>query len=90
MKPKERDQLLRLLQRRYETNMHRHQALEWEPVLARLESTPAALAALGAMEASGGEPDVIGQDAGSGQFIFCDCAAESPSGRRSLCSTAKR
>jgi hypothetical protein len=85
MKSPERDQLLRTLKSRFEKNAHRHQAADWAKVLARLESTPTALKALREMEASGGEPDVIGRDDTTGQFIFCDCSAESPTGRRSLC-----
>jgi hypothetical protein len=85
MKAQERDQLLRSLQSRFEKNMDRHEGFAWAKVLARLEATPAALASLSAMEASGGEPDVIGQDAATGQLIFCDCSPESPAGRRSLC-----
>jgi len=63
----------------------RHRGISWATVLARLGSKPAALKALGGMEATGGEPDVIGQDAATGEFHFCDCSAESPAGRRSLC-----
>jgi hypothetical protein len=85
MNAQERDQLLRSLKSRFEKNEHRHQRAVWATVLARIESTPTALKALGAMEASGGEPDVIGQHDATGQFIFCDCSAESPTGRRSLC-----
>lgn len=86
MKAQERDQLLRALQGRFEKNMQRHAGLTWSAVLSRLETAPAAaLDSLQAMEASGGEPDVIGVEDGSGQFLFCDCAAESPAGRRSLC-----
>ncbi len=77
--------LLHTLQQRFEQHPQRHPGLDWASVLARLQASPAALAALAAMEASGGEPDVIGQDAASGTYRFCDCAAESPSGRRSLC-----
>jgi len=85
MKAPERERLLRSLQSRFERHMHRHAGMAWEDVAARLEATPAALMSVGAMDASGGEPDVIGQDPSDGQFIFCDCAPESPSGRRSLC-----
>jgi len=85
MKAQERDQLLRSLQIRFENNLHRHQGHAWEQVQARLEGSPAAVKSLHAMESSGGEPDVIGHDNGSGQYIFCDCSAESPPGRRSLC-----
>jgi hypothetical protein len=85
MKAQERNSLLQTLERRFESHTHRHQGHTWEQVLARIESACAALITLGQMEASGGEPDVIGQDGTTGQFIFCDCAAESPLGRRSLC-----
>lgn len=85
MNAKERDHLLQTLQRRFEKNMHRHRDLSWANVLARLESAPAALKSLRQMEASGGEPDVTGHDTVSGQVVFCDCSAESPLGRRSLC-----
>lgn len=65
--------------------MHRHTGIVWSDVRTRVEGNPGALRSLQRMEATGGEPDVIGQDGGSGQYIFCDCSAESPSGRRSLC-----
>ncbi|MCM5682315.1 DUF4256 domain-containing protein [Schlegelella sp. S2-27] len=65
--------------------MHRHQGIAWADVQARLESSPAALKALQAMEATGGEPDVIAQGPEAGRFTFCDCSAESPAGRRSVC-----
>ena len=85
MKPQERNQLLRSLQGRFEKNMPRHKAITWEAVLARLEAHPAALVSLGQMEATGGEPDVIAQDQANGPVTWCDCAPESPAGRRSLC-----
>jgi Protein of unknown function (DUF4256) len=85
MKPEERDQLLTLLKIRFAKNLHRHQDLTWDDVQAKLAKAPKALASLHAMEASGGEPDVISYDKTSGQFVFCDCSAESPPGRRSLC-----
>lgn len=85
MKQLERDQLLHSLKTRFEKNTHRHKGIPWEQVLAKLEATPAALASLAAMEASGGEPDVIGHDKATGQFLCCDCSPESPLGRRSLC-----
>jgi hypothetical protein len=85
MKAQERDRLLQGLKARFDKHMPRHAGLAWGQVLARLEGRAAALGALAAMEASGGEPDVIGHDAASGEVLFCDCAAESPSGRRSLC-----
>ncbi|MEX0732108.1 MAG: DUF4256 domain-containing protein [Aquisalimonadaceae bacterium] len=85
MKAQERDQLLRSLKSRFEKNAHRHKGVAWAQVLARLESTPSALKTLSKMEASGGEPDVIGQDNATGQVFYCDCSRESPPGRRSLC-----
>ncbi len=85
MKKQEHDALLRTLQARFEKNTARHAGVAWAQVLPRLEAKPAALKALAAMEASGGEPDVIGMDAATGDVLFCDCAAESPLGRRSLC-----
>lgn len=85
MRPKERDHLLQALKARFENNMRRHAGIVWAEVQARLERDPVALRSLSAMEATGGEPDVIGQDPPSGLFVFCDCAAESPAGRRSLC-----
>jgi hypothetical protein len=80
-----RDNLLQTLQSRFEKNMPRHKGMAWLEVQARLEGKPAALKSLLAMEETGGEPDVIAHDVASGQFVFCDCAAESPAGRRSLC-----
>lgn len=85
MKAQERDELLRSLKSRFEKNADRHKKIAWEKVAARIGSTSTALKTLGQMESSGGEPDVIGQDSTTGQFIFCDCSAESPQGRRSLC-----
>lgn len=79
------DDLLATLQARFEENMPRHAGLVWGDVHARLSGNAAALESLQAMEESGGEPDVIGRDDDSGQFTFCDCSAESPAGRRSLC-----
>ena len=84
MKPRERDELLQALQQRFEKNGHRHEGIAWADVRARLDRSPDALASLRAMEATGGEPDVIARDA-SGQLTFCDCSAQSPAGRRSLC-----
>lgn len=79
-----RNELLRSLQSRFEQNMNRHQGLAWDAVVDRLEANPQALEALGRMDATGGEPDVIGQDA-TGRLVCCDCSGESPPGRRSLC-----
>lgn len=85
MKTQERDQLLQALRDRFGKHAHRHQGLAWKAVLDRLDAAPSVLASLSQMEASGGEPDVVGQDLATGRFIFCDCSAESPIGRRSLC-----
>ena len=85
MKAQEQEALLQALQARFEKHMHRHKGIAWAEVRARLERNPAALKSLRDMEATGGEPDVIGQDAGAGLYTFCDCSEESPSGRRSVC-----
>lgn len=85
MKAKERDDLLRTLKGRFEKNMPRHEGIAWADVEARLDADPDALRALHAMEATGGEPDVIGRDGGPAGFTFCDCSVQSPAGRRSLC-----
>lgn len=79
------NELLASLRDRFAKNMQRHRGHSWEPVMARLQSNPAALRSLLAMESSGGEPDVIDHDKASGQYLFCDCSPESPAGRRSLC-----
>jgi hypothetical protein len=84
MKAQDRDKLLQELQARFEKNMHRHEGIAWAKVQARLERSPDALKSLHEMQATGGEPDVIG-DSEAGHFTFFDCAAESPSGRRSVC-----
>jgi hypothetical protein len=81
---KEAEALLATLKARFEKNTKRHKAVQWADVAARLQKSPAKLWSLNEMEKSGGEPDVIGVAAG-GEFVFCDCAAESPAGRRSLC-----
>lgn len=85
MKAKERDQLLKTLEERFVENPERHEGIAWDGVRARLESNTLALKSLAAMEATGGEPDVIGTNGKSGRIVFCDCSPESPSGRRSLC-----
>lgn len=81
----QRDALLNTLKTRFEKNMRRHEGIAWAAVLARLEAQPEKLWSLSIMEATGGEPDVVGQDAQTGEFIFFDCAPESPKGRRSVC-----
>lgn len=77
--------LISVLKARFERSMPRHAGITWSQVENRLHAKPSALAALAAMEASGGEPDVIGVDAKTKQLLFCDCAEESPKGRRSCC-----
>jgi hypothetical protein len=79
------EELLETLKDRFEKNMHRHKGLQWDKVLAKLDASPEKLKSLSQMEETGGEPDVIGYDKKSGEYLFCDCAAESPSGRRSIC-----
>jgi hypothetical protein len=81
--------LIQILKARFAKHPQRHKGISWEKVQVRVEASLAALRALGEMELSGGEPDVIGYDKKSGQYIFCDCSAESPSGRRSLCFDRK-
>ncbi|MGH8664672.1 MAG: DUF4256 domain-containing protein [Burkholderiales bacterium] len=85
MKAQEREKLLHALKARFDKNMHRHKAIAWANVQAKLEANPDALRSLREMEVTGGEPDVIGQDREAGHFTFWDCAAESPTGRRSVC-----
>ncbi len=89
MKANAAQELLDTLEARFGKNPQRHKGLGWDKVLARLEGNKSALKALAEMEGSGGEPDVIGYDKKSGQFIFCDCSAETPAGRRSLCFDRK-
>lgn len=85
MKAQQRDDLIKKLKTRFEQHRHRHPDLDWDKVQVKLESNPKKLHALEAMEATGGEPDVVGYDKKASAFIFYDCAAESPSGRRSVC-----
>ncbi len=85
MATKKHDELMSLLQSRFEKNMHRHKGINWEDVQKKLESSPKKVKVLAEMEATGGEPDVIGCDAKTGEYLFCDCSAESPAGRRSTC-----
>ncbi len=80
-----RPELLQTLQTRFSTHMHRHQGIQWADVQARLEANAGKLWSVAEMEATGGEPDVIGHDAATGEYLVCDCAAESPKGRRSIC-----
>ena len=85
MSPDQREELLRTLKTRFEKNMNRHKGLEWTKVQARLEANTEKLYSLNEMEITGGEPDVVGLDKTTGEYIFYDCSAESPKDRRSLC-----
>jgi uncharacterized protein DUF4256 len=85
LSPKQREELLSALKTRFEKNMNRHKGLEWAKVQAKLESNTEKLWSLNEMERTGGEPDVVGHDKRTGEYIFYDCSAESPKGRRSLC-----
>src|SRR5574338_529406 len=85
MKEKQHEELLSALKARFEKNMNRHEGLEWAAVRARLEASPGKLWSLNEMERTGGEPDVVAHDKKTGEYVFYDCSAESPKGRRSLC-----
>ena len=78
-------QLLALLKTRFEKNMNRHKGIKWDDVQAKLEANPEKLWSINEMEITGGEPDVVDYDKKTGEYIFYDCSAESPKGRRSLC-----
>lgn len=80
-----REELINILKTRFAKHPGRHQGLAWPDVQARLEAKPAKLWTLDDMETTGGEPDVVGLDAQTGEYLFFDCTAESPAGRRSLC-----
>jgi hypothetical protein len=85
LSPKQREEFLRVLQARFQTNMTRHKGLEWAEVEEKLDANAEKLWSLSEMERTGGEPDVVGHDKKAGEYIFYDCAAESPKDRRSLC-----
>jgi hypothetical protein len=85
LSPEQGEELLKTLKVRFEKNMNRHKGLEWPKIQAKLEANPEKLSSLNAMESTGGEPDVVGYDKKTGEHIFCDCSAESPKGRRSVC-----
>lgn len=85
LSPEQREVLLGTLKARFEKNMNRHKGLEWAQVQAKLEANTEKLWSLNEMEGTGGEPDVVGLDKERGEYIFYDCAAESPKGRRSVC-----
>lgn len=81
----QREELLKGLKARFEKNMNRHKGLDWAKVQAKLEANPGKLWSLHEMERTGGEPDVVGHDKKTGEYVFYDCSPESPKGRRSLC-----
>jgi hypothetical protein len=83
--PEQREELLKTLKGRFEKNMNRHKGVEWAKVQTKLEASAEKLWSLDDMESTGGEPDVVGHDQKTGEYIFYDCAAESPKGRRSIC-----
>ena len=85
LSPKEREELLKALKARFEKNMDRHKGLEWAKVQAKLEANAEKLWSLGEMEKTGGEPDVVGHDQKTGEYIFFDCSSESPKGRAGFC-----
>lgn len=89
MSAQDREKLLQLLKGRFEKNTHRHEGIAWADVQAKLDANHDALRSLQEMEATGGEPDVIGTTPDSRRFIFCDCSPESPQGRRSTCYDAE-
>src|SRR5476651_1751241 len=85
LSPKQREELLGALKTRFEKNLNRHKGLDWAKVQTRLEANAEKLWSLSEMERTGGEPDVVGQDKKSGEFVFMDCSAQSPKGRTSFC-----
>lgn len=85
LSPQQAEELLETLKTRFEQNMARHAGLEWNRIRAKLEQHPGKLWSLGQMESTGGEPDVVRFGSAAGEYVFCDCAPESPKGRRSLC-----
>src|SRR5881409_2896803 len=89
LSPEQREELLRALKVRFEKNMNRHKGLEWAKVRAKLEADTEKLWSLNEMERTGGEPDVVCHDKKTGEYIFYDCSAESPKGRRSVCYDRK-
>ncbi|PYX50763.1 MAG: DUF4256 domain-containing protein, partial [Acidobacteria bacterium] len=85
LSPSQREEILTALRVRFEKNMKRHDGIEWSKVKVKLEANPEKLWSLGEMERTGGEPDVVGQDKKTGEYIFFDCSPESPKDRRSFC-----
>src|SRR5688500_15329222 len=85
LSPKQREELITTLKVRFEKNKNRHKGIEWTQVQAKLQADPEKLWSLSEMERTGGEPDVVGHDKKTGEYIFFDCSAETPAGRRSIC-----
>jgi hypothetical protein len=85
LSPEQREKLISVLKARFEQNMHRHIGLEWANIQAKLDANPAKLWSLQEMERTGGEPDVVDYDEKTSEYVFYDCSAESPAGRRGLC-----
>ena len=85
LSPEQREELLNVLKTRFEKNMNRHKGVEWVKVQGKLDANTKKLWSLNEMERTGGEPDVVSYDETTGEYIFCDCSAESPKGRRSVC-----
>src|SRR4030043_994792 len=85
LSPEQREELISALKARFEKNMNRHKGPEWAKVQAKLEANTEKLWSLNEMERTGGEPDVVGHDKKTGEYIFYDCSAESPDGRRNVC-----
>jgi hypothetical protein len=85
LSPEQREELIRALKARFEKNMNRHKGLEWAKLQAKLEANTEKMWCLHEMERTGGEPDVVGNDNKTGEYIYYDCSAESPKGRRSVC-----
>ena len=85
LSPSQREELLKTLKARFEKNMNRHKGVDWAKVQTKLETNTEKLWSLNEMETTGGEPDVVGHDKKTGEFVFFDCSAESPKGRRSVC-----
>lgn len=85
LSPAEKNELLEILRTRFENHRHRHEGLDWADVETRLKTRGEKVWSLREMESSGGEPDVIGRDPGTGEYLFCDCSAQTPKGRVSVC-----
>lgn len=85
LEEEQKQEIIKILKSRFDSNMHRHSDVNWEKLQAKLEAMPSKLRSLYAMESTGGEPDVVKYDNTNNEYVFCDCSAETPKGRRSLC-----